>query len=335
MKREDQPMPPSLRSEVDRKSPEERRACEQVWRLLGQAERSPTGVLSDEEAWAELLERTAAHPEPLAAAHRRRDRTPVRHRRRLRRGGLVLIGLAAVLLFAAGLWRQPVTVTAPPGAYAAVELPDGSSVELNSGTRLRYRRSFAVLPFVPARARTVALEGEAFFRIARDGRPFRVETFNARIEVLGTAFNVWARQEQAAGRETRVTLSEGRVRVAAEGDPARALVLDEAGAAARVRNEADTPLAPYPVQPVPLEYTLAWRTRGFAAVDQPLSAVLNEVARRYAVSIETQNGLALTDTMVLRYQSEVTAETILRDLCLEQDCRYRKTSRGFALFPGD
>ena len=70
-------------------------------------------------------------------------------------------------------------------------------------------------------------------------------------------------------------------------------------------------------------------------MDQPLSVILNEVARRYALSLEIQKGLALTDSMTLIYQKAVTAEEIIHDLCLEKNCRYRRTSRGFALFPAD
>src|SRR5690606_4798335 len=231
------------------------------------------------------------------------------------------LALAVALAVGAWAWRQPASTAAGPGERVAVRLPDGSAVTLNSGSTLRYARRFEAWPFVPAPTRTVRLDGEAFFEVAHTGRPFVVETFDARVEVLGTAFGVRAHPSDGA---TRVTLASGRVRVRV-GEAT--VVLDEPGASAHVAPDAEAPLR---VEAVPLGHALAWRTAGFAAIDEPLPSILAEVERRFAVEIDVAGTLP-PGSMNLFYPRGATAEQLLHDVCLAQRCRYWRTSRGFAL----
>lgn len=86
------------------------------------------------------------------------------------------------------------------GEQAAVALPDGSSFDLNTDSRIQVSYS--------KRARVVYLErGEAFFKVAHDPqRPFWVHAGDRWVRAVGTAFNVYLRP---AGAE--VTVSEGTV----------------------------------------------------------------------------------------------------------------------------
>lgn len=71
------------------------------------------------------------------------------------------------------------------GSKSRVVLPDGSVVNLNSGSVLRYPASFSETE------RKVFIEGEAFFDVKRKGEvPFYVNTREISIKVLGTSFNV-------------------------------------------------------------------------------------------------------------------------------------------------
>ncbi|WP_457651863.1 FecR family protein, partial [Rhodocaloribacter sp.] len=266
----------------------------------------------------------------LDAPHRRSaaDHRP-RRPGRLRPTVLVPAAVAVLLAVAFGWWSRPATIVAPPGEQRIVRLPDGSTAQLNSASRLRYARGFRAWPFA-AVERRVTLEGEAFFEVEHDGRAFVVETFNARVEVLGTRFNVRARREPT-GPETRVLLASGRVRVIDERLPDRPILLSEAGQAARITARPATTDTPAP-KVESLERALAWRNRGFTAVEEPLSAILAEMERRYALTFEAEPGIALTDSLTLFYMRPVTAEEILHDICLARNCRYRETSRGFVLF---
>ena len=77
------------------------------------------------------------------------------------------------------------TVIVPYGRRSQIKLSDGSTVWLNSGTKLVYPIGFS------KNKREVYLEGEAAFNITHDkNRPFIVVADNHKIEVLGTVFNV-------------------------------------------------------------------------------------------------------------------------------------------------
>ncbi|WP_353182512.1 FecR domain-containing protein [Parapedobacter lycopersici] len=83
-------------------------------------------------------------------------------------------------------------------------LPDGTVVTLNKGS------SIHVAPTALARRRVVNMgAGEVFFDVARnESKPFEVTVGNARITVLGTAFNI-----RKMGDRVAVTVSSGRVNV--------------------------------------------------------------------------------------------------------------------------
>lgn len=73
----------------------------------------------------------------------------------------------------------------PAGQQLNITLADGSNVWLNSKTTLRYPAVFS------DDERKVEIDGEAYFEVTKNKKkPFRVETSNGIIEVLGTSFNV-------------------------------------------------------------------------------------------------------------------------------------------------
>lgn len=93
------------------------------------------------------------------------------------------------------------------GEQRSVSLSDGSIVQLNTATRIQTR--------VSKESRDIRLlNGEALFKVAPDrSRPFQVKAGNVAILAVGTQFNVY----QVDGR-TKVSVLEGRVRVAAAAD---------------------------------------------------------------------------------------------------------------------
>lgn len=84
-----------------------------------------------------------------------------------------------------------------------IHLPDGSTVLLNEGSVLSYHASYGTS------LREVSLSGEAFFDIKKDPEhAFIVHTGNVITKVLGTAFNIDARQKKIV-----VTVTRGLVEV--------------------------------------------------------------------------------------------------------------------------
>jgi ferric-dicitrate binding protein FerR (iron transport regulator) len=98
------------------------------------------------------------------------------------------------------------TLSTVPGQTYVVILPDQSKVWLNSASSLRYPASFASL-----KNRTVELQGEAYFEIAKDAKhPFIVKTGTQSVQVLGTHFNINSYTDEQA---ITTTLLEGLVRI--------------------------------------------------------------------------------------------------------------------------
>lgn len=100
--------------------------------------------------------------------------------------------------------EQPewVEVYAPYGQTRCITLPDGSRVWLNSGTYVFYPDRFD-------RERQLFVSGEVYMDVTKDPeRPFRVDTRNVSIRVLGTRFNLRSYNED---KYVETSLVEGSV----------------------------------------------------------------------------------------------------------------------------
>lgn len=318
-------MPAPLREALFDASEEERGRIERIWDVLGRHQ--PPGEIepSIDDAWSDLNVR-------LQASKRRRRSIPGAPDRRSRRRRVLRTGIAGAatcaVLLVAWFLVDPVTITVEPGTQREITLPDGSTVHINSATDLRYARYFHLVRIVPVN-RWVHLDGEAFFEVASNGSGFIVSTSEARIEVLGTEFNVRSRPGFRDGG-TEVVLASGRVRVTSASNPDRTMVLSEPGTSGTVLEAGDIRTWSSD-DAVSLEHALAWRQHGFAAVDRPLGSILDEVERRFGVTIAPRDGIDPAELMSLFYLRGGTADQILRDVCLAQECTYRETSRGYAL----
>jgi ferric-dicitrate binding protein FerR (iron transport regulator) len=339
----DNDMPDALHDRLQAETPEDRAALETLWRRLGDVDPTPGDDPDLADEWDALQDRrpevpggdtpdpsTRPHNGRASAASSRHQRSPSRPRRSQQwaRGVGTLALILIVAVGALWIWRHPVTVSAPAGQQRTATLPDGSTVELNSGTTLTYQRDFQSWPLVSADRRTVQLRGEAFFSVEDGSRPFVVETGPATITVEGTRFNVRARP--ALDSTTAVTLAEGRVRVAPRSQPANAVVLDHGGETSRVEStRATVPTA------VDLESVLAWRTNGFAATGEPLVRVLHELEQRYDTSIRLHESVTRPRAALsLYYPNPTPLTTVLRDLCTALDLNFRPTSNGYEIFSG-
>jgi ferric-dicitrate binding protein FerR (iron transport regulator) len=230
--------------------------------------------------------------------------------------------LAVLLVGALALywWQQPVTQTAPRGERLAFRLPDGSRVELNSGSTLRYEREFGD-------ERIVRLDGEAFFDVTDGSRSFVVRTFNADVRVSGTRFNVRAWTTDPAP-STLVTLVEGRVTLHPQNDPGRTVRLDPGDTRRVAHAQSDSVRA----VDVSVDAVTAWRRGDLIFKDRPLGQVLREVERRFAVELTLQPSSLQRQRIYLALRQPDNVEAVIRDIARAQNLRYRATSNGYALY---
>ncbi len=102
--------------------------------------------------------------------------------------------------------KQTTRVEVPYGSKSCVVLPDGSVVNLNSGSCLTY----SVSNFDSVN-RSVFLIGEGFFSVTKNAeRPFYVNTQGMKLKVLGTTFNVKAYPDD---NTEEATLVSGKIEI--------------------------------------------------------------------------------------------------------------------------
>lgn len=311
-------------------APEEGASLREVWNLAGSEEpiTFPTPADSTQalRRLNEALRDRQALSKHAKPAHHA-DRRPRAHRlataqmHNWLRSGVVaaaflLIGALGVLL-----WQRPLVKTAAPGERLAVLLPDGSTVELNSGSTIRYQRSFGDV-------RAIALQGEAFFDVEREVRPFIVHTYNAQVRVLGTSFGVRAwPQHQDDG--TTVALASGRVALAATTQPDHIVTLTP-GQTRRVLLD-ETGVATIEVITTSVEDATAWRRGDLFFKNQQIGTILQDVERRFSVNLDVAPSIA-QKRIDLFLPQPANAEAVVRDVAMALGLRYRATSNGFEVY---
>jgi ferric-dicitrate binding protein FerR (iron transport regulator) len=132
---------------------------------------------------------------------------------RIAAAALILLGIGAAVYVIMG--RKPAVemVRLDTGNEANTlikTLGDGSVIFIAQHSQLSFPKEFE-----PG-SRNVELKGEAFFDVAPNpGRPFIIETDEALIQVLGTAFNVKTRN----GDGFELFVDRGKVKVTLKNDP--------------------------------------------------------------------------------------------------------------------
>ena len=319
-------MPEFLKEALSGKPAEERERAARVWQLLAHAEKESLDVPDTNQALAEL--ERVLYEAPATSSRLAPDRSPQRPTRRRRRwistAAVCFLALCAAVTW---IWKSPVVLSTAPGQQITATLPDGSKVELNSGSRIEYARRFETWPLLDAPVRNVRLSGEAFFEVEPGSRPFIVHSFNAQVRALGTGFNVRTYNE-GVNPATEITLTHGSIEVTSEYIQDQSVILTERGESVRV---VTTP-GNIDRRTHNLDYVLAWRNQGFVVVDRPFSEVIEEFERRYGLTIEIGSNITKTDSLTVLLTNPTSAENIVQDICLTLSCNYRRTSEGFAIY---
>lgn len=235
---------------------------------------------------------TQYYAEVAERVRRRREALVTKRMRRRRMLGMTAAAAAAVLLllYAGNLffgWVQgyPSEYTTAYGERRVLDLPDGSVVHLNAGSRLVLGKNWK------KGDREVWLEGEAYFMV--EPKPatrakFTVHTRGLDIEVLGTQFNVNTKREY-----TRIVLEEGKVRLLTQADnPERRQELIMApGELADYFPETVRLTHRHPSK---VEAYTSWR-EGYLVYDKAtISEVIADIQSTYGLEVR------ITDTLLLQ-----------------------------------
>lgn len=243
---------------------------------------------------AALAETRRAQATPLAA------RRPRWHRRwSVRAAGVAAAMAAALAAVALGL-RLTEPEMAPLAVYsgddvALATLADGSFVRLAPGSRLEDHST--------EDARTVTLEGRAFFAVEHDAaRPFEIRTDAGTVRVLGTRFEL-----AGAADSLRVVVVEGVVAVANDSgsvEVPRGSVAYMAGGAAPRSAAADDVYA-----------FLDWPDGLLVYRGTPLVDVAAEVTRRFGRVVRVEDD-GLRARRVSGAFSDTAFDAMVESLCV-------------------
>ena len=194
-----------------------------------------------------------------------------------------ILRIAAVICIGLFSWYLISTFSAQKivksgNVLAKVELSDGSHVDLNKQTSLKYNKTFK------GNTREVYLKGEAFFNVARNPKkPFIIHTSNADIKVLGTSFNV----NTAENGDLEVVVNSGTVAVTSNITKDQVILHknDKAIYSASSGNLVKT------VNSNP-NY-LAWKTFKLLFKETPLNEVFTSVEKVYGVNVNVSDSSIL------------------------------------------
>ncbi|HEV2479909.1 MAG TPA: FecR domain-containing protein [Puia sp.] len=274
----------------------------------------------EEQAWQALKEKLhqPAHREtpnqparetPNQPAHRE---TP-HHRARIRTIRWVATAAAAV---AALIWWRPTPVSlqkiSSNNAIRIDTLTDGSIVTLNKHSTLSQPSTFA------AGQRAVSLEGEAFFQVAPDrDRPFRVQTNDIAITVLGTAFDV-----RTQNKKTTIVVETGLIEVKNR----QGIIRVSAGETITL-GQNDVRLQKQSAVPSIYRY---YRPRDFVCRETPLGDLVDALNQAYGDSIHIADPAIRQLPITTTFHDE-TLHTILEVVGTTLSINVQQTEKGYLL----
>lgn len=337
----------SMRTEFDkwlRMSPEHVRAYLDMLPLWNHA--AEPGVTPDLTA-DELIARSIGSAEVIPLVPSQSEDRSVQEPPRFSRSRSLLIAASLLIALLGGstFWwytQGDSTIATAVGEQRSIALADGSTVELNSRSRIRVR-------FTDAEREIDLLEGQALFQVAKDAnRPFTVISDTTRVRAVGTRFDVYRRPIG-----TTVTVIEGRVAVASDASASTSvqpspqagdripIAAPGSGAGARwagsqTSNEQPIELAAgeqvtvttSAVQrPVTADITAAtaWRQRELVFNSTTLVEVAEEF-NRYNTRRLTITDATLSDFHVTGVFSSTDPTSLLRFLRLQPGIRVQETS---------
>lgn len=164
---------------------------------------------------------------------------------------------------------QYLTVVVPKGRRTTIKFSDGTTVWVNSDTKVVYPKTFG------KKSREIIINGEVYLDVAKDlDRPFIVHTVKGfDVNVLGTKFNISAYSSDA---ENSVVLVDGSVEVTTKDSkgqltPNQGLFINDKSCYIKNVN-----VYPY----------ICWKDNVMTLNGESLDVILKKLARHYGVDIQ-------------------------------------------------
>ncbi|MGF7079295.1 FecR family protein [Mucilaginibacter sp. UYCu711] len=167
------------------------------------------------------------------------------------------------------------TMTTPRGGQYNLTLSDGTRVWLNAASSITYPVTFI------GNERRVVVNGEAYFEVAHNAdKPFKVESFNQEITVLGTHFNVKSYDDDGG---ISTTLLSGSINLKNIHSGEAKLLAP--GQQAKIGRNTNT----FTIKTVNPEDAISWKNGYFLFDNQEIKSIMKIMSRWYDIDIQYKN----------------------------------------------
>ena len=206
---------------------------------------------------------------------------------------------------------QYIEVQSNPGMVSSFNLPDGSLVWLNGGSRLRYPNIFN------GDYREVEMSGQGYFEVKHNAaKPFLVKTDeNFSLEVLGTSFNLTAYNDEDV---IEATLVEGSVK----------LHLEQNGGMVQKQMHPDEKATYFKnsqtlsVETVNSEHEIAWKDNRLIFKGHSMEQVVRSLSRYYNVRFVVKNNQVMNSEITAKFHHDQLPQ-VMEYLKIASGVRYR------------
>ncbi len=220
-----------------------------------------------------------------------------------------VVAASILILFATGSFLRfySVKIQTPKGQHLVAELPDHSKVNLNAQSTLIY------YPYWWKITRIVQLDGEGFFEVEK-GKKFTVTSSKGITQVLGTSFNIYAREDIY-----KVTCVTGSVKVKSR-----------AGFESILKPNSKAEVQPdgriHVMANIETYSEISWKKNIFLFTASPVIQVFREIERQYEVNIETK----IDDHSLYtgNFTKDQNVEEVLEYVCPALGLKYIRKSVG-------
>ncbi len=236
---------------------------------------------------------------------------------------LIGVGYLSIRVISTGrIFSSELVTVETTSQSSEVELPDGTRVWLNDNTTVSYPARFKT------HSREIKLSGEAFFVVTKiKYRPFVVETDCARVEVLGTSFNVNSR---GPGSKVLVSVVTGNVSFSEIGDLVNKIILEPGdqgtfspldGRLHKAKNTDDN--------------FLAWKTGILVFRNTSLTEVCSILSDHYNQVVGIDNRDLLESKVLTATFDNKELEEVVNIIAVTLDLSFRHDGEQIILFPNN
>ncbi|MBB4801637.1 ferric-dicitrate binding protein FerR (iron transport regulator) [Flavobacterium nitrogenifigens] len=201
-----------------------------------------------------------------------------------------------------------------------VHLPDGSTVLLNDNSTLKYDQNA-----FNSKTREVTLTGEAFFDIKHNQeKPFIVHTGKIQTKVLGTAFNINAKN---SSNNIEVTVARGKVQV---GDTEKIYGVITPNQQIKVNKSTLS----FEQNNVSAAIVTEWKSNYLILDDLNMAEAASLIAQKYKVQILISNDKIKNCRITASFLNEEDLDHVLKVISSVIETEYHYNKAGAVILDG-